>query len=346
MSYGKFGPCNAPWNNMYFNTQGEVAPCWKLPGFADRWTTERSINDIWKGEHFQKYRDALKNNEFLNRCQECKHEMDGDVWPLAKAYSFYRVNDNGYPSMIELEMSNQCNLECIMCSPLLSSGLAKKQGKPLLEPYDDSFKEQLKEYYPHLQELRFNGGEPFAQRLVLEICEDVAKINPSLPISIATNGTIMNKRVKKLLDICEIQINISIDSLIPERYEQIRVNSNFDDLMKNFHIFREYSKKNNKMYSVMVNPMRNNWEEMPHFVDFCHEHHVRLWFNTILYPRHLAMWNLPVEELQKIYDKLSSETSKRKLKYEHQKLHHLVEDQIKNWVLDAYTEDKTKKLHP
>ena len=92
--------------------------------------------------------------------------------------------------------------------------------------------------------------------------------------------------------------------------------------------------------------MRNNWEEMPHFLDFCDKHHVRLWFNTVLYPRHLAMWNLPVEELQKIYNKLSFETSKRKRKYEYQKLHHLVEDQIKNWVLDAYTEDKTKKLHP
>jgi radical SAM protein with 4Fe4S-binding SPASM domain len=350
MSYGKFGPCNAPWNNMYFNTQGRVAPCWKLPGFVDNWTPDRSINDIWNGEHFQKYRDALSKNIFLDRCKECKHEMDNDVWPLAKAYGELPVNDNGYPSMIELEVSNQCNLECIMCSPLLSNGLAKKKGigdhRGFLEPYNSSFREQLKEYYPHLQELRFNGGEPFAQKLVLEICEDVAEICPELPISIATNGSIMNKRVKHLLEICNIQINISIDSLIPEDYAKIRINGDLNKVMKNFEIFREHCRKRDVTFSVMVNPMRMNWREMPSFVDLCHEKNVRLWFNTVLYPREHALWNLPVNELVEVYNTLSAETAIRKDFFEHSKLHHLVEDQIKNWVLDAYTEDKTKKLHP
>ena len=99
------------------------------------------------------------------------------------------------------------------------------------------------------------------------------------------------------------------------------------------------------MYSVMVNPMRNNWEEMPDFVDFCDQYDVKLWFNTVLYPRHLALWNLPVEELQKIYETLSFETTKRQYYFEHHKLEHLVEDQIKNWVLDAKRKFKPKKLH-
>ena len=348
--YGEFSPCNAPFNNMYFNTQGEVAPCWKLPGFGDKWTEDRSVNDIWNGEHFQKYRDALLKNKFLDRCKECKHEMDNDVWPLAKAYGELPVNKNGYPSMIELEVSNQCNLECIMCSVLLSNGLAKKAGmgdhRGMLEPYNQSFRDQLKEYYPHLKELRFNGGEPFAQKLVLEMCEDIAKINPGLPISIATNGTVMNKRVRHLLDICNIQINISIDSLIPEAYSKIRINGDLSKVMENLEIFKDYCKKKDVQISVMVNPMRNNWEEMPSFLDFCHKHNIKLWFNTILYPRHLSIWNLPTDELKVIYNKLSTMTARRKNLNEYSKLRHLVEDQIANWLMDSYTESKPDDMHP
>ena len=228
--------CKAPFNNMYFNTKGNVAPCWKLPGALEDWSPDRSMKDIWTGEHFNKYRDALTSDTYLNRCKECKQDVDNDVWPLAKAYEDMPIQD--YPSMLELEMSNKCNLECIMCNADLSSGLARKQGLPLLQPYDESFKDQIKEFIPHLKELRFNGGEPFAQELVLQICDEVIKLNPDLPISIATNGTVLNKRVKYLMKECKIQINVSIDSLIPNRYAKIRVNGKLDKVLNNLEVFK------------------------------------------------------------------------------------------------------------
>ena len=319
---------------MYFNVSGQVTPCWKLPGYVDNWSHERSIRDIWFGEHFQKYRNALAKNIFLDRCKECESDIANGVWPLAKAYEKFPVQK--YPSLMELELSNRCNLECIMCSSMLSSGLAKKAGLPLLEPYDDTFREQLKEFYPHLKELRFNGGEPFAQQIVLDICEDVSKIAPDLEISIATNGTVMNKVVRHLMDVCNLKLNISIDSLIPDRYSKIRVNGDLDKVMQNFEIFKEYCHKHKRNLCIMVNPMRNNWEEMPHYVDFCHEHDVFLWFNTILYPPQCAIHNLPSDKLETIYNELSKETKKRRGKKNFKILNHLVEDQIKNWLLDSY----------
>lgn len=326
--------CNAPLNNIYFNTKGQASPCWKLPGYVDFWSKDRSINDIWFGENFQRYRNALKNNIFLNRCKECKKDIDNGVWPLAKAYEKFPIGK--YPSMMELEVSNKCNLECIMCSPLLSSGLAKKKGLPLLEPYGETFREQLKEYYPHLQELRFNGGEPFAQQLVLNICKDVADIAPDLTISIATNGTVMNKTVRHLMDICKLKINVSIDSLIPEQYSKIRVNGVLSKVLENFNIFNQYSKEQNTFVSVMVNPMRNNWQEMPKFLDFVEQNECKLWFNTVLYPKDLSIWNLPSDQLTTIYNTLSKECEQRTNMKEFHKLNHLVESQIKSWLLDSY----------
>lgn len=337
--WGDGVPCNAPFNNMYFTVRGKVSPCWKLPGYCDEWSKDRSISDIWFGDKFQMYRDALKQELFLNRCKECKAEIDNDVWPLAKAYQKYPVRS--YPSLIELELSNQCNLECIMCSGTLSSGIRKnREGlPPLPQIYDDSFREQLHEFIPHLVELRFNGGEPLAQKIVLDICEDVIKINPKLKINIATNGTVYNKRVQYLMENCNMHFNISIDSLQKQRYEEIRINGNFDVLMNNFKVFDQYCKDNNRELAVMVNPMRNNWDEMINFYAFSVDRKINLWYNTILYPEHLAIWNLPSIELKKIYEDLSRQIKDINVD-EHSTTHHLVHNQIKNWLLNAYEENR------
>lgn len=338
-SYGEFAVCNAPWNNMYFTVTGRASPCWKLPAFCDAWSEDRSIKDIWTGDKFNQYREALKQNTFLNRCQECKKDIDNNVWPLAKAYQEYSVKE--YPTLMELELSNQCNLECTMCSGYLSSGIRKNREKlpPLISPYNQLFVDQLREFVPHLEELRFNGGEPFAQSIVLDICDMVAEVNPKLKINIATNGTVYNKRVKHILENNNIHLNISIDSLDPSRYAEIRINGNFDQLMKNFNTFNEYCKTNDRLLSIMVNPMRNNWQEMIDFVKFTDEYQVELWYNTILYPHNLAIKTLPADELKEVYEGMKAQlndlptTAKN-----YNTFKHLVENQIAMWLLDKYEE--------
>lgn len=320
---------------MYFTVMGKVSPCWKTPGTCDNWSEDRSIMDIWSGDKFQMYRDALAKNVFLNRCTECKVEVDNGVWPLAKAYDNYPVRK--YPSLMELELSNQCNLECTMCSGFLSSGIRKNRDKlpPLKQIYTDKFVEELREFVPHLQELRFNGGEPFAQKIVLDICDMVAEVNPKLTINIATNGTVYTKRVKHILANNNIHLNISIDSLQQKRYEEIRINGDFKKLMINFDIFHKYCADHNRSLSVMVNPMRNNWEEMVDFVLFTDRYNVSLWYNTILYPKHLAIHSMPAEDLADVYNTMLTQLKELPSNIKnYETFKHLVSNQIANWYLD------------
>ncbi len=327
--------CNAPLNNMYFTVLGQVSPCWLTTGDCDYWSEERSISDIWFGEKFQKYRDDHIKQIFEKRCALCKKEHDSGVWPLAKAYEHFPVRK--YPSLMELELSNQCNLECIMCSGILSSGIRKNRDKlpPLRKAYTQKFVDELREFIPHLEELRFNGGEPFAQKIVLDICDVVHEINPSLKINIATNGTVMNHKVLWMMANLNLHINISIDSLDPEKYALIRLNGDLEEVLKNFYIFKDYCHTNGRELSVMVNPMRNNWEEMAEFVRWTSEHKVNLWFNTIRYPEHLALWNLPWGELSDILMKMHDQESTLRGLRNHKVFEHLVKKQITDWWMEA-----------
>ena len=345
-------PCVAPFNNMYFTTEGRVAPCWLLVGHLDTWSTERSIKDIWFGEAFTKYRNNLINGIFEKDCRVCKQKIEADTWPLAMAYDGFTIKE--YPTLLELELSNQCNLECIMCEGRLSSGIRKNRDNlpPLPMVYDDSFVEQLKEFIPHLEELRFNGGEPFAQKIVYDICMLVADLSPNLRINIATNGTVYNKQVQKIMDRCNLHLNISIDSLEKENYDSIRINGDFDILMKNFEKFRNYCQINNRGLSVMVNPMRNNWWEMPNFVEFATENKVHLWYNTIHHPEHLGIWSLPSSDLSVIIQTLELEVDRLRpdpltdnftALGNWEKLDHFVNKQIKNWYDKQIKREKDQK---
>lgn len=334
--------CHAPFSNMYFNVHGDCAPCWLTFLEPDNYPA-KSIRDIWFGEKYQTLRNHLLKYDLTHKCNVCLKNLQGGnhTSVLARAYDVNPVGN--YPSMMELELSNTCNLECVMCIGELSSSIRKNRERlpAMKNAYDDNFVEQLEEFIPHLKELRFNGGEPFLINAVFKIFEKVEKLNPKLKIVIATNGTIMNYKVKEWLNKLNIHINFSLDSLTPDIYETIRVNAKFDRVMEHFLFYRQYTKENNRTMCLMVNPMRNNWHEMPEFIRFVNKHNINIWFNTIHRPAEWAIWSLPHSELQNIYHTLHTvsfskeETANSLAGYNSGIYNNLVNVQIKNWLREA-----------
>jgi MoaA/NifB/PqqE/SkfB family radical SAM enzyme len=334
--------CHAPFSNMYFNVHGDCAPCWLTFIDPDSYK-EKSIREIWFGEKYQTLRKYLLSYDLTHKCNVCLKNLQVGNYTsvLAKAYDVNPVQD--YPTMMELEIENTCNLECVMCIGELSSAIRKNREKlpAIKSPYNDAFVEQLEEFIPHLKELRFNGGEPFLINAVFKIFEKVQKLNPSLKIVIATNGTVWNYKVREWLDKLNIHINFSLDSLTPDIYEAIRVNAHFDRVMEHFFHFRKYCLENNRTMCLMVNPMRNNWHEMPDFIRFVNKHNINIWFNTIHRPEEWSIWALPHQTLTQVYTSLSdAEFSKEDRTgslsaYNISIYRNLVEVQIKNWVNEA-----------
>jgi MoaA/NifB/PqqE/SkfB family radical SAM enzyme len=339
--------CNAPVTNLYFRTDGLVEPCWLQigDGVTNRWSPQNSIMDIWNGRFLSDLRADLAEGKLPGMCLQCKVCIDQGTRPLALAYEDLEPNPGyTYPSMLELELSNQCNLECVMCQGTLSHLIRKNREHlpPLPMAYDESFVEQTRELIPHLKELRFNGGEPFTQQIVFDICEQVYELNPGLRITIATNGTVLNDRVKSHLERGNFHINISIDSLRKERYEAIRIRGNHDVLMSNFEYFKEYCESRDRIISVMVNPMRSNWDEMGEIMEWATAEGVHCWFNVVRYPLHSAIWNLPSGEIEQIIEVLSQheivynpETTRDYI-YANNMVawNHLVGDQLPVWLTE------------
>lgn len=343
--------CHAPFSNMYFNVHGDCAPCWLTFQDPDSYPN-KSINEIWFGEKFQKIREDLSQYDLTYKCNVCLKNLQNKNYTsvLSRAYDANEIKK--YPTMMELELGNTCNLECVMCIGELSSSIRKNRDNlpPLISPYDENFVDQLEEFIPHLKELRINGGEPFLIPLTYSIFERVEKLNPELKIVIATNGTVLNNKVKSWLEKLNININFSLDSLTPNIYEEIRKNAKFSRVIENFHVFNEYCKNNNRTICLMVNPMRNNWFEMPNFINFANENNVNIWFNTIHRPVSLAIWSLPSYKIEEIFNSLSQ----KKFKVNHSSNYiaknniriyeGLAKTQLKNWLKEAQEREKVEDI--
>lgn len=354
--------CNAPVTNLYFRTDGVVVPCWlqQGDGVQNRWGPDTSIGDIWAGTFLRNLRTDLAEGRLGGGCSLCKDCIDDGTRPLALSYDEIEPNP-GYrwPVMMELELSNQCNLECVMCQGTLSHLIRKNREHlpPLPRVYDETFVEQVREFLPHLKELRFNGGEPFVQQIVFDICEAVYETNPNLRITVATNGNILNDRVRSHLERGNFHINFSVDSLRPLRYEAIRPRSSHATLIENFFWFRDYCAERDRILSVMVNPMRHNWDEMGEIMDWCLRNDAYCWYNVVRYPLHSALWNLPSDELREIlatWQEVSfvhDPSTTRKSVFDSNMIawNHLVDDQIAVWVLeqlDREAKGETDHLDP
>lgn len=286
-------PCYAPFKNIYFGHHGKASACCYNRLHTLGQYPKQTVHEIWFGEQADNLRNYIRHNDFSSGCQGCKSALMAGNYDAVKArlYDEQRLNANNYPSVIEFELSNVCNLECEMCSGDFSSLIRVKREKlpPLENAYDDAFVEQLDEFIPHLQEVRFYGGEPFLIEIYYKIWERILAINPQVRISVQTNATVLNSRVKEVLQRANFHINISIDSLEKETYEIIRKNADYDKVIENINYFHQYCKEKNTFFGISVCAMQRNWQQLPAFINYCNGLNAPIYIHTVTYPLSSSM---------------------------------------------------------
>lgn len=317
--------CHAPAVNLNFDQYGNArACCYNYTHVLGVWP-QKTIKEIWQGHEIKDLRAYILDNNLGGGCMECGKMMESgnnagvrahffDEFarsPLSKKVQGVKHSLMGgmvYPKVMEFELTNECNLECIMCNGMFSSSIRKNREKlsPIVSPYTDAFVEELEEFIPYLTDAKFLGGEPFMIEIYLKIWERIVRLNPSIRVHITTNGTFLNARIKKLLEGLKAGIIVSIDSVVPETYRTIRVGGNYDKVMENLEYFREYTKRKRTFLSIAACPMTNNWREMPALLDFCLDKNIALHMNAVFSPSELSIHDQSPEYLAEVISHLEN----------------------------------------
>ncbi len=303
-AYDKF--CYAPFSSLYFAHEGKVFACCENREHQLGTYPANSIAEIWNGDSANQLRKYISENNLWHGCKGCDFDLKSRNFGGVKAKAFdnarLKQRESGYPAMLEFELENTCNLECVMCTGIFSSSIRKNREHlpPIPAPYDAEFVKQLEEFIPPLSLANFFGGEPFLVEIYYSIWEKMAELNPGINVWVTTNGTILNNRVKDLLGRIRFNLTLSIDSIQKETYEKIRVNSVFERMMENFRYFHEYTKSINADFTVNTCPMTLNWQELPDIVKWANIEGITLNIIAVRYPENLSLGSFPAEKLREI----------------------------------------------
>jgi MoaA/NifB/PqqE/SkfB family radical SAM enzyme len=315
--------CHAPFVNLNFEQNGNItACCYNRKEVLGKYP-DQSILEAWYGQGAEALRALIRENRLEGGCSACGELLEAGNYKGVKALTYDEFASPAWfsvakdaskgkpalPKVLELEISNVCNLECSMCNGYFSSTIRKnREGlTPLPMVYDQAFVEQVKALMPGLTDLKFLGGEPFLIDLYYDIWEAIPEINPKIRVHITTNGTVLNQRAKNILKKLKVGIVISLDSVDPVHYAAIRKGGNFQKVMENVAFFKELTRKNRTYLSIAACAMNNNWKDFPALLDYCNRESFKLHFNTVWTPQELSLQSLPKEELKEIIATLEAQ---------------------------------------
>lgn len=342
--------CYAPFQQITFMPTGEMYACYyNLRNKLGQYPQD-SISDAWNSSSIKKIRKSLNCYDFGNGCEECLSQLKlGNYYSIAAwHYDYIKPNhETNYPTAFQFQLSNLCNYECIMCSGELSTSIrSNREHSPLYEcHYDDNFIEQLRPYIPKLQNASFTGGETFLNPLYYKIWDIIAEKNPKCIISVSTNGSILNERIKSYMKKMKFNITISINAVEEKIYNSIHNGGDMETVLNNYIYFKEYCKQAGTQLMIKICPLRQNIYHIPSIMQYFNQHDTCISFNKVMYPPHCSLWNLPSDELGRIIDYLKQK--RRPAETETEKLNIARYDTLINQLSKWYQmgiDNKTLKL--
>lgn len=120
---------------------------------------------------------------------------------------------------LRVSLTDRCNLRCQYCMP--AEGLEWLPKPELLT--DDEIIRLVRIAVERLgvTDVRFTGGEPLVRRGLVGIVAACAEITPRPKLSLTTNAIGLGRMAQQLADAGLDRVNVSLDTLDPDRFEEL-----------------------------------------------------------------------------------------------------------------------------
>lgn len=119
---------------------------------------------------------------------------------------------------MRISVTELCNLRCRYCMP--EDRIVKRAHDEMMtaEETIDAVKAAVS---LGIKKIRITGGEPLVKRGIVRLCSAISAIEGVEELCITTNGTLLPKFGKELREAGVSRVNISLDTLDPDKYREI-----------------------------------------------------------------------------------------------------------------------------
>jgi len=146
-----------------------------------------------------------------------KH-LDRQKQPILPFSHFLTDTHGRHHDYLRISISERCNLRCQYCMP--ESGVPLTPNTKLLSQ-DEIIK--IAEIFAAegVKKIRLTGGEPLVRGDVVDIVQRLKNIEGIKTVAMTTNGLTLSRRLPALVEAGLDALNISLDTLIAEKFEFI-----------------------------------------------------------------------------------------------------------------------------
>jgi cyclic pyranopterin phosphate synthase len=175
---------------------------------------------------------------------------------------------------LRVSLTDRCNLRCTYCMP--AEGLDWTPTDELLS--DDEIVRLVRIAVQRLgvEEVRFTGGEPTLRTGLESILRQVSSLRPRPEISLTTNGIGLSRRATALAEAGVDRLNVSLDTLIADRFELITRRDRLTDVLDGMAAARAAGLNPVKVNTVLLRGV-NDDEAVP-LLRYCLDHGYELRF--------------------------------------------------------------------
>lgn len=119
---------------------------------------------------------------------------------------------------LRVSLTDRCNLRCRYCMP--ENGVDKKAHSDILS-LEDIYEIIRTASEMGFDKVRLTGGEPLVRKGVIGLCRRVSGLPGVRDFAMTTNGLLLPEMAGELKAAGLMRLNISLDTLEPEKYHQI-----------------------------------------------------------------------------------------------------------------------------
>jgi cyclic pyranopterin phosphate synthase len=149
---------------------------------------------------------------------------------------------------LRISLTDHCNLRCIYCMP------EDQTFRPNADLLQDDEILKLAHLFAGLgfDKIRLTGGEPTVRANIVEIVRGIASTPGICSLSMTTNGVLLSRLAKPLKEAGLQRVNISIDTLDPEKFRRLTRWGKLDDVWKGILSAEEAGLTPVKLNAVVV----------------------------------------------------------------------------------------------
>lgn len=119
---------------------------------------------------------------------------------------------------MRVSVTDRCNLRCRYCMP--ENGIESIGHDEILR-FDEILKIIKIAREKGIRNIKITGGEPLVRKGVVTLIRDIKSLSGIESVTMTTNGVLLKEALPNLIEAGLDGVNISLDTLNPERYELI-----------------------------------------------------------------------------------------------------------------------------